>query len=302
MKTFPKTSTAIVAVSSLIWLAELKSACAQETATATPTSVSLSTVTNVEAVIEANLPAIEATTPIAADSFPMVGNFYSAQCTNWPPLPGNILDLPVWDLGDGYYVLDDLDVDYAGLQAKSSSLSRTGSNGLMQPDDGPPSPGGGGGGGGGEPQLQGYTLPPGLKITPPIFTNSNVSVSIYDQDPSIPYDIYYTTNLASPIVWALVSHGIVGQTNYVFANSFGGSPTVFFIVGSGADTDGDGLSDGYEALVSHTNPFNKDTDGDGMPDGWEIAHGFNPLVSNQPYTPPATTVTITKPTNRTTIY
>ncbi len=34
-----------------------------------------------------------------------------------------------------------------------------------------------------------------------------------------------------------------------------------------ADTDGDGLLDGYE-VVNGTGPLNPDTDGDGMPDGW----------------------------------
>jgi hypothetical protein len=255
----------------------LNSSHAQETVTSIQLGTDLLSATNVMEAIEANLPAIEATATISADSVPFLGNFYSAQCTNWPPLPGNVLNLPIWDLGDGYYVLDDLDVNYTALAAKAAKL-----NGGRRPG----------------PMFQSsFTLPQGLILTPPAFTNGNVSVSISGQDPSVPYDIYYTTNLAPTIQWALVSHGVVGQTNYVFANSFGGSPTVFFIVGSGADTDGDGLTDGYEALVSHTNPFNADTDGDGMSDGWEIAHGLNPLVSDLPYTPPATTLIITKPSN-----
>ena len=44
--------------------------------------------------------------------------------------------------------------------------------------------------------------------------------------------------------------------------------------------DSDGLTDAYELLVSHTNPSNADTDGDGIPDGWEVAHGLNPLVND----------------------
>ena len=42
------------------------------------------------------------------------------------------------------------------------------------------------------------------------------------------------------------------------------------------DTDGDGLSDGDEAHIWHTNPLNPDTDGDGYPDGVEVKNGFNP--------------------------
>jgi hypothetical protein len=43
------------------------------------------------------------------------------------------------------------------------------------------------------------------------------------------------------------------------------------------DTDGDGLSDGDEVHIYHTNPLLWDTDGDGISDGVEIATGSNPL-------------------------
>ena len=46
-----------------------------------------------------------------------------------------------------------------------------------------------------------------------------------------------------------------------------------------ADTDCEGLSDGYEVNTSHTNPNLADTDGDGMSDGWEVLHSLNPLSS-----------------------
>ncbi|MDD5486488.1 MAG: hypothetical protein PHW65_02915 [Dehalococcoidales bacterium] len=42
------------------------------------------------------------------------------------------------------------------------------------------------------------------------------------------------------------------------------------------DSDGDGLTDGYED--SHGfDPLNPDTDGDGLSDGWEIEHETDPL-------------------------
>ncbi len=52
-----------------------------------------------------------------------------------------------------------------------------------------------------------------------------------------------------------------------------------------ADSDGDGLSDGYGEDVNlngivdagETDPLKADTDGDGLPDGWERAHGLDPL-------------------------
>ncbi len=42
------------------------------------------------------------------------------------------------------------------------------------------------------------------------------------------------------------------------------------------DFDGDGLTNAEEYELG-TDPFNADTDSDGMPDGWEVAHGLNPL-------------------------
>lgn len=43
------------------------------------------------------------------------------------------------------------------------------------------------------------------------------------------------------------------------------------------DTDGDGLRDGDEVNIYHTNPLVADTDGDGIPDGVEITTGSDPL-------------------------
>ena len=46
-----------------------------------------------------------------------------------------------------------------------------------------------------------------------------------------------------------------------------------------ADTDGDGLTDGQEALIG-ASPAKTDTDGDGLPDGWEVRHGLDPLSTD----------------------
>ncbi|NCD23959.1 MAG: hypothetical protein EOL90_13660, partial [Spartobacteria bacterium] len=49
----------------------------------------------------------------------------------------------------------------------------------------------------------------------------------------------------------------------------------FYAVTLRTDSDGDGLTDGAEYFVHHTNPGTNDTDGDGMWDGWEILYGLN---------------------------
>jgi hypothetical protein len=51
-------------------------------------------------------------------------------------------------------------------------------------------------------------------------------------------------------------------------------------LGTPKDSDGDGLTDAYELLVSKTNPYNADSNLDGLPDSWEVLLGLNPLTSN----------------------
>ncbi len=46
------------------------------------------------------------------------------------------------------------------------------------------------------------------------------------------------------------------------------------------DSDGDGLSDGQEAFISHTDPVDDDSDHDGIDDPTELAAGTNPSHSN----------------------
>ncbi len=45
------------------------------------------------------------------------------------------------------------------------------------------------------------------------------------------------------------------------------------------DNDDDGISN-YDENIGGTDPDNSDTDGDGMSDGWEVAHGLNPQYND----------------------
>ncbi|MGH7951299.1 MAG: hypothetical protein ACREFE_05195 [Limisphaerales bacterium] len=113
----------VIAIAALLGLAA--SLCHVSAQTVSPT-------------LTAELQAVESTPPLPATDAPMIGTFYSAKNPYFPPLPGNIFGRPIWDLGGGFYLLDDLNM------ADSSSSKASG----MQPmdDEGPPSPGNGSGG------------------------------------------------------------------------------------------------------------------------------------------------------------
>ena len=73
------------------------------------------------------------------------------------------------------------------------------------------------------------------------------------------------------------------ETNIVYSCATNPAPpgvAGFFRVGTRHDSDGDGLPDAYEMLVSGTDPLLGDTDGDGLFDDEESDAGTNPLVAD----------------------
>ncbi len=73
------------------------------------------------------------------------------------------------------------------------------------------------------------------------------------------------------------------ETNIVYSCATNPAPpgvAGFFRVGTRHDSDGDGLPDAYEMLVSGTDPLLGDTDGDGLFDNEETDAGTNPLVAD----------------------
>jgi len=98
----------------------------------------------------------------------------------------------------------------------------------------------------------------------------------------VPVDIFSATDLVSDSitnsVWVWLGQGYTCNT-YQFTNQ--PDAQAFYILGTPQDTDGDGLTDAYERLVSKTDPavFSLvSSDGQGTPDAWYLQQGLNPLV------------------------
>ena len=74
--------------------------------------------------------------PLPPESVAAAGTFYSAQNPNSPPSPGDILGLPAWNLGGGFWLLDDLEVDYSSVTPFGTDAVGSGTSafGQMRPD------------------------------------------------------------------------------------------------------------------------------------------------------------------------
>jgi hypothetical protein len=162
--------------------------------------------------LAAELQAVEQLPTIEPSTLPrngLGGTFYSAQCPYWPPLPGNTLGLPVWNLGDGHYLINDLSIDYPALDAataqsaptttsaKMLTMSLSSGSGRLSPN--------------GLTQLQSGV--PYLTIT---LTNaSQALVTVLNDTGPANYELLWTPVLANPAYpWAAIAVGNTGQTNF----------------------------------------------------------------------------------------
>jgi hypothetical protein len=158
---------------------------------------------------------------------------------------------------------------------------------LVSALDGPPGPPGGGGGGGGgggtnSPAYNYTTNDLWLKITGK--TNTTGYFVIYEPATASGriYDLFMTTNM-SPTVsglnqtnWLHRLRTTSGQTNLTVASLTAAEG--YFQLGTMLDTDGDGLPDAWENLVTHSENDTVDTDGDGLAD----VSDPQPLTPNGP--------------------
>ena len=114
-------------------------------------------------------------------------------------------------------------------------------------------------------------------VSQPLTFNFDIAGGIYGGL----YDVFATPALTAPLtngVWTWLGQG-PACNRYLIPN-LPTSGNLFFLLGTAVDGDGDGLTDAYERLVSHSDPTVMDTDLAGLPDGWQVLHfggiGNNP--------------------------
>lgn len=181
----------------LVLAASLYFVHAQSTASLSQSAQPVSEATDDLSVM---LQALERTTPLPASAAPVGGNFYTVQHgENWPPLPGDILNLPFWPLGDGFYVLDDRNVNYAALQSTAAAQAMT-----MSLMDGMAS------------------LPTTNDLWLQIITVTNNTAALVIHPPwnvtNGTWGLYFKTNLAIPYNWTWLMTCAPGQTNLFATN------------------------------------------------------------------------------------
>ncbi len=141
-------------------------------------------------------------TPLSPEAVPQTGTFFSAQ--NRPPMPYDWLPgLPVYEIGQGSYVVDDSSVDYSNLGATGMSQP---TGGAMDDSGVPAPPGGWGDGGDGTNSPGGasssYVLPTnGLFLTITGLTNGILSLAMNGATDFV-YEIFSTVSLTNP-VWQI---------------------------------------------------------------------------------------------------
>ena len=217
-------SVVIAAVLSAAGMAGMMLAHAQQTATPVQSGATSLTEANVDwssaSDLEVMLLAVESVPPAPASSASRFGTFYSAQHAPgarnaWPPLPSNARRVPVWNLGDGVYLIDDLQVNYAEVEAAATTTATT----MTMSANAKPM------GGGISPDDLTSGLP--FLIIAPTGANQFL-ITITNAVSGNTYDIYTTPVLGDTVdyPWTAAVIGASGQTN--FTVNMGPYSTGFF--------------------------------------------------------------------------
>lgn len=182
---------------------------------------------------EVELKAIEAMPTISAADLVnqgLEGTFYSAQhISDWPPLPGDVLGLPVWVVDTNLFLIDDTNFDYAAIQTKSAA-TMSGADGYAPLDN---------------PLTPDYGTNLWVAITN--LADNMAGLLISNTVGDIQYEIQVTTNLTDT-QW--ISEGFVYGSeiaNWTPASAAATTyPNLFFRIRSWIDSDNVGIPDWWQ--------------------------------------------------------
>jgi hypothetical protein len=250
------------------------------------TNVDWSTASDLEVMLH----AIEMTTPLPATVAPIGGNFYTVQqAENWPPLPGDIYGLPFWDLGDGFYLVDDRGVvDYAAL-VQGQMQAQVTAMGVPSPDAGGDSGTNSDGGGASPDGSPAQNYGTNLWIANFALSSGNALGIVSNTEADISYEIQYVNDLTST-QWLSAGFVLGSELTNWTAMAFSNvslTNNAFFRIRSWASSDGSGLPDWWELQYFGTTGIDPNAL-DSKGDGWTIWQKFQMgLYPNIFYTPPA---------------
>ncbi len=206
--------------------------------------------------------------------------FLSLSHPEWAPLP-TAFGLPIWDLGSGTYLINDLDRD------SKSSLKSGGGMQMFSMDPNDPDEGTNIY----TPLLTGYTPPDygsNLWLLITNVANNVANLILSNTLADVQYEIQGKEALLST-QW--ISKGFVlgsELTNWTPASvSATNYPTLFLRARSWGDSDGSGIPDWWQLQYFGTtgiDPYG-DPDGDGWSNIQEYQNGTHPTVFNTPATP-----------------
>lgn len=224
------------------------------------------------------LQAIEQTTPTPADEVPVDGQFHSAAHPEWPALPGNIYNVPAWNLGDNVWLLDDL--NYA------SSSSMTLSSSSMMTMDSSIDPGGGdtNGYGGYTNNFVPFTLDTNslwLEVTN-VDIYAGIAYANLHMATNMVYAVWATTNL--PGGWQVEDEVWPTDTNcQPFTMQTLGRDILFLRAEdwTGVDSDNDGVPDWWSWIywgTPNVPDANLDYSGNGKTFSQDYSNNITPTV------------------------
>jgi hypothetical protein len=214
-------------------------------------------------------------TPLPTNAIPTRGTFWLIQGPSapHPSPPSELGPLDIYDLGAGHYMVDDRAVDYAALdeqRAIGRALTELeAAYGLVEAD--------------GVGPLDLLYTDQDLWLEIVGWTNTTAHFILHPPAAEASagvFDLFQTMNLSPEASglnltnWAFRARTAPGQTNISVAELTAAEG--YFRAARTNDSDGDLLSDAYEALVSHSNAGETDTDGDGVSDYIEVLQGRNP--------------------------